>query len=186
MAEKKGPKRNSSDYEVGYGKPPKHSRFKPGQSGNSKGRPKGSRNFKTDVKATLKSSVNVNRDGKPHKITTQEAMLLRLKEKALNGDIRSLNLLMALAQTYNNDELPLRDDLSGDDTAVLEIYNTRLLSGAARAAATGKLTGQQSDTEAEVSDSSAPQAEPGSPRKERVRMIRRYRPSKDREGKKDG
>ena len=31
-------------YDVGYGKPPKDTRFKPGQSGNPKGRPKGSKN----------------------------------------------------------------------------------------------------------------------------------------------
>jgi hypothetical protein len=34
-------------YEVGYGKPPKRSRFRKGVSGNRKGRPKGKRNFVT-------------------------------------------------------------------------------------------------------------------------------------------
>ena len=41
------------DHDAGYGKPPRHSRFKKGQSGNPKGRPRGSRNFSTDLKATL-------------------------------------------------------------------------------------------------------------------------------------
>ncbi|WP_420392377.1 DUF5681 domain-containing protein [Acuticoccus sp.] len=36
--------RSSAEYAVGYGKPPVHSRFKPGQSGNPKGRAKGSKN----------------------------------------------------------------------------------------------------------------------------------------------
>ena len=65
----------SDDYDVGYGKPPVHSRFKPGQSGNSKGRPKGVRNFKTDVQATLKAPVKVTRGGKPRNVSTQAAML---------------------------------------------------------------------------------------------------------------
>jgi hypothetical protein len=40
---------SSGDYEVGYGKPPKHSRFKAGQSGNPRGRPKGATNHKPEV-----------------------------------------------------------------------------------------------------------------------------------------
>ena len=45
------------DQDAGYGKPPRHSRFKKGQSGNPKGRPKGGRNFSTDVKATLEEPI---------------------------------------------------------------------------------------------------------------------------------
>ena len=39
----------SDDYEVGYKKPPIHTRFKPGVSGNPKGRPKGTKNLATDL-----------------------------------------------------------------------------------------------------------------------------------------
>ena len=45
-AKKTNRKGAEGNHEVGYGKPPKHTRFKPGQSGNSKGRPKGVRNFR--------------------------------------------------------------------------------------------------------------------------------------------
>lgn len=83
-------KQPPSDYEVGYCRPPKHTRWKPGQSGNpGKGRPKGTRNFKTDLTAVLKQPVQVTRDGAKRKVSTQEAMLLRLREKALNGDARA-------------------------------------------------------------------------------------------------
>jgi hypothetical protein len=121
----------SGDYEVGYGKPPKHSRFKPGQSGNSKGRPKGVRNFKTDVQTTLKAPVKVTRGGKPRNVSTQEAALLRLREKALGGDPRALDRLLAFAQIYNNEELTAAAGLSADDASVLEIFKARVRSGAA-------------------------------------------------------
>jgi hypothetical protein len=121
----------SDDYNVGYGKPPVHSRFKPGQSGNSKGRPKGVRNFKTDVQTTLKAPVRVTRGGKPRNVSTQAAMLLRLREKALGGDARALNRLLGLAQIYNNEELTAAASLSADDASVLEIFKARLRSGAA-------------------------------------------------------
>jgi hypothetical protein len=119
------------EYAIGYGKPPKHTRFKPGQSGNSKGRPKGVRNFKTDVQTTLKAVVKVTRDGRPSKVSTQEAALLRLREKALGGDARALDRLIALAQAYNNEELTAAASLSADDAMVLEIFKARLASGAA-------------------------------------------------------
>ncbi len=81
----------SRESEVGYRTPPRGSRFQPGQSGNPKGRPRGSRNFRTDLKSTLSKPVKVNQDGKPCKISTQAAALLRLREKALGGDPRALD-----------------------------------------------------------------------------------------------
>ena len=125
------PKVNASDHKIGYGKPPRHSRFKLGQSGNPKGRPKGARNFRTDVKATLEAPVKVTREGRPRKVSTQEAMLLRLREKALSGDSRALDRLILLAQTYNDDELVAAVGLSIEDEHVLRIYRERVLSGAA-------------------------------------------------------
>ncbi len=122
---------DEGDYEVGYGKPPEHTRFKSGQSGNLKGRPKGVRNFKTDVKATLKAPVKVTRDGRPRKVSTQKAMLLRLREKALSGDGRALDRLLSLAQIYNDEELTSAGSLSANDEMLLEIFRARVLSGAA-------------------------------------------------------
>lgn len=125
-------KARHGDYEVGYCRPPKHSRFKPGQSGNKKGRPKGARNFSTDVKATLRAPVKVTRDGRPHKVSTQEAALLRLREKAIGGDARALDRLFHLAQAYNNEDvISAVASLDTDDAMVLEIFRKRVLSGAA-------------------------------------------------------
>jgi Family of unknown function (DUF5681) len=77
---------NSEDAsKVGYKRPPRHSRFRSGQSGNPRGRERGVRNLRTDVKATLAGSVVLNERGKAKRVSTQEAMLLRLKEKALKA-----------------------------------------------------------------------------------------------------
>lgn len=46
-------------YSVGYGKPPAHSRFQPGQSGNPKGKKKGAKSFKTVVGGILNEKVAV-------------------------------------------------------------------------------------------------------------------------------
>src|SRR6266566_3039091 len=88
--------------ETGYKKPPQHSRFTPGRSGNPRGRQKGVRNLGSDVKRTLEVPVRLNEQGKPRRVSTQEAVLLRLREKALKGDARSLDRLLELAGTFNN------------------------------------------------------------------------------------
>jgi hypothetical protein len=62
-------------YEVGYGRPPRHSRFRLGQSGNPAGRRKGIRNLKTDVMRTLKTPIKVKEAGRSKTRSTQEGLL---------------------------------------------------------------------------------------------------------------
>jgi hypothetical protein len=109
-------------YEIGYGKPPKHSRFRPGQSGNPAGRRKGVRNLMTDVKRTLQVPVRVKESGRARKISTQEGALMLLWEKALQGDGRALDRLLELARLYNNDasESGPAPALPSDDRAILD------------------------------------------------------------------
>ena len=66
---------SDDDDEVGYCKPPAHSRWKPGRCPNPRGRPKGALNFKTEVKLMLEAPVTVNDKGKPKKMTTLKASL---------------------------------------------------------------------------------------------------------------
>lgn len=118
----------SEEYKVGKGRPPKHSQFKKGQSGNPKGRPKGSKNFSTDLKDTLKESVALTKDGKRKNVSTQKAALLRLREKALAGDARALDKLLDLARTYNDEELAQATAALGlTDADIVNAHNERVL-----------------------------------------------------------
>ena len=60
---------DKKDYEVGYGKPPKRTRYKPGQSGNPKGRPKGSKSRRAVIDEILDTKVVVTIGGKRRKVT---------------------------------------------------------------------------------------------------------------------
>lgn len=91
------PKRKSPDYEVGYGKPPRHSQFKPGQSGNPKGRPKGAKNIDTIMQEALFQSVQITRGGRKVTVTAFEALLMRMMKGALEGDARSTTNLLKIA-----------------------------------------------------------------------------------------
>jgi hypothetical protein len=81
--------KTNRDYEVGYGKPPKGTRFKPGQSGNPNGRPKGSKPIPTLVQKELKTRIAVTEGGVTKRMSKGEAIVKRLFGGALKGDLRA-------------------------------------------------------------------------------------------------
>ncbi|WP_424360184.1 DUF5681 domain-containing protein [Methylocystis parvus] len=62
----------AGDYAVGYGRPPEHTRFQPGQSGNRNGRPKGSRPIGAVLQDVLQQKIPVTENGKTRRMTTLE------------------------------------------------------------------------------------------------------------------
>jgi hypothetical protein len=93
-----------SDYEVGYCRPPKHGQIKPGEVRNKRGKARGTRSLKNDVREILNMPVPLNDPGKKRKVTTRKAALLKLREKALKGDSRSLNRLLEYAREHDLEE----------------------------------------------------------------------------------
>jgi len=90
---------HESGYPVGYGKPPMHTRFKKGESGNPKGRPKGSLNLATVLVRTLRERVTVNEGGHRKTVTKLEAAVKQLANKAASGDLGALRQLFMLVET---------------------------------------------------------------------------------------
>src|SRR5258708_30742299 len=89
-------------FTAGYKKPPRHSRFQPGRSGNPRGRQKGVRNLGSDVKRTLEVPVRLNEQGRARRVLTPEAPPLRVGEKALKRGARSPQHVLPLAKTFKN------------------------------------------------------------------------------------
>ena len=97
----KDKEKNERQYEVGYGKPPKHTRFPKGRSGNPKGRPRGSKGFAAIVRRELDSEVEVRQNGRVKKIAKREVIIKQLVNRAAEGKPREMELLllkMALLQ----------------------------------------------------------------------------------------
>ena len=128
---KPNPKDGSDDYEVGYGKPPKHSQFKQGQSGNRKGRPKNSRNLKTDLKEEMAEKIDVRENGRLKKLSKQRAMLKALSNKALTGDPRTAQLLINMLEQLLPDEPDESEAraLGSDDEEILKLFRKNELEG---------------------------------------------------------
>jgi len=91
------------DYEVGYGKPPVATQFKKGQSGNPKGRPKGTKNLATDIREEVSQQLSINEGGSHQVISKQRALVKALVAKALSGDVRAMlemiKLISGIEQT---------------------------------------------------------------------------------------
>ena len=81
-------------YPVGYKKPPSHTQFKSGVSGNPKGRPKGSRNFSTTIDRELNTCVEVTENGKRRRMSKREAIVKQTVNKAAAGDPKATTILL--------------------------------------------------------------------------------------------
>jgi hypothetical protein len=88
-------------YTVGFGKPPKEHQFTKGQSGNAKGRKKGSRNLKEMVDSVLCARITITENGRRTSINLTEGMLKVQAKLALGGDRGSAKLLLDLKQTLD-------------------------------------------------------------------------------------
>ena len=82
---------------VGYGSPPVENQFKPGKSGNPKGRPKGSKSIDAVLKAWLDKPVTLSVDGRPVRTNALDAMIGAQVTKALKADIKACEFLLQLS-----------------------------------------------------------------------------------------
>jgi len=103
------------EYQVGYRKPPQHSRFKPGQSGNRRGKPPGAKNALTLLKQALLSSVLVKQDGHETKTTKLRAIVMRLVTRAMQGDYASIRLLLQYGLERELKEASVQHPGHGDE-----------------------------------------------------------------------
>lgn len=127
---------DSSDEAVGYGRPPTANRFKAGQSGNPRGRTKGSRNVATLVDEELSRKIDVTVDGRRQRVSKSNVVARRLVDGALKGDLRSITTVMGIqngpasrggGRAADQAATP-REVTQAQDEAILRAYFERLRS----------------------------------------------------------
>jgi hypothetical protein len=118
---KKRAPRDADGDDVGYGKPPREHQFKPGKSGNPKGRPKGAKSEETLLRDLLGQKISLNERGKTRRITALEGILRRIAEDCLKGNTKSAAFLLNRYHAITSGE-PVDSGLSEDDDTVLQAY----------------------------------------------------------------
>jgi hypothetical protein len=115
---------DSDDSKVGYKKPPKHTQFKKGQSGNPNGRPKGTKNLTTDMKEELNEQVIITEGGRDTQHSKQRVIVKRTVQKAINGDMRAVEIVIKMnAQHSDSDSEEVGSErLSPDDQDIIDRY----------------------------------------------------------------
>ncbi len=122
---------NDND-DVGYGRPPRHSRFEPGQSGNPKGRPKGSRNLKTEFESVLNERVSLREGDKAKRVTKSRGILEVLVAKALKGDTKAMALVLdhiAKLRINNDGQQATTEQMLAEDQAILDAFSNQPQAG---------------------------------------------------------
>jgi hypothetical protein len=117
----------SREYAVGYGRPPIGSRFKPGASGNAKGRPTGRKNLKTLIRQAMTTNISVQEGSSTRRVTKIEGVVLRQLQSALKGNDRAamavIKMAMQMGFIEEADSNPAEAaDLSAADEQLLQQF----------------------------------------------------------------
>jgi hypothetical protein len=106
---------------IGYRKPPIQNRFQQGQSGNPKGRPRGSRNLSTIMERALNEKVTIKENGRPRRITKREAAVKQLANMSASGNLKSIQLLLNLLTSREKSADATDAQLESFDAADTEV-----------------------------------------------------------------
>lgn len=115
------------NYKVGYGRPPKHSRFQGGQSGNSQGKPAGAWHPATILKRTLLEKVPVKQNGREINITKLDVFIAQLINDAMRPDYFSVRLLFRYAGLGRKLDEAIREKDGGISPEVGDLIRRALI-----------------------------------------------------------
>jgi hypothetical protein len=130
---------------VGYKRPPQAHKFVSGQSGNPHGRPKGTRNFKTDLRDELNETISFHEGGREISISKQRALIKRLVASALGGDARAIATVLSFcARAFGDDG---DDEIGSEDRDIVQAFARGPRKHSIKAEATTHSFNEQSSTE---------------------------------------
>jgi hypothetical protein len=111
----------NAPYEIGYCKPPQHTRFKPGQSGTPRGRRKAKKSLGAALNDALKAKVKLRVNGKERVVSSIQAFVIRVVMDAIQGKASAQKMLVALMERFLPTAAEVAPAENGED-AVAELF----------------------------------------------------------------
>ena len=112
------------EYEVGYGKPPRQTRFAKGQSGNPRGRPSGAKNLSTLLSDALNETVVVTENGGRRKVSKRQAIITQLVNRSATADFRAIKILLDIMR-----EIEVQNESASPETSVFGEADEKVIEG---------------------------------------------------------
>jgi hypothetical protein len=116
---------NNDDDRVGYGRPPKETRFQRGMSGNPAGRPKGRRGLAADLRDELNEMIKIVEGGRELVVSKQRAVVKALVAEGLNGDLRAINTLIGWLGGQADEPREIDDEATAEDHDIVGSFEGR-------------------------------------------------------------
>jgi hypothetical protein len=118
---------DSDDEKVGYCRPPKHTRFKPGQSGNPRGRPIKQKSVGEIVGDLFNRKIKIG----GQRVPVTQGLILQIVTQGLRGDLKSADLALKLLERHCPPPPPdaTVEPSTEEDTAIVAAYISRFLRG---------------------------------------------------------
>ena len=118
------PRDTDGDYEVGYGKPPRHTRFVKGQSGNPRGRPCGAKNLSTLLDEALNEPVTVTENGGRRRVSKRQAIITQLVNRSAKADYRAIQIPLGMLR-----DIESRSELGAADPDTFTEADQQVIQG---------------------------------------------------------
>ena len=121
--------KSTKAYTVGYRRPPRHTRFKKGQSGNPKGAAKGRKNMRSELDQMLAEQVMVVENGRERTLSTQTVLLKRLIADAVQGKGKAREQLLRLMLPIDeaHQQSGMNAPAADEDREILARFRARLV-----------------------------------------------------------
>jgi hypothetical protein len=118
----------TQSYSIGYRKPPRHTQFKKGQSGNPRGRDKGRENYRTEFLKELGERVTVTENGRLRKLSKQTLIIKRMVADAIKGHAKAREHMLRLIgqmEAFDTDAMPATPS-TAEDAEIIARFKARL------------------------------------------------------------